>query len=262
MRNDGEDFLSALDEVVKSEPAFLRGLEGKLNTTIDSRDGMFSGHLEHYAKCGRSALDLLELSLSQSNGRKEKVKRILDFGCGFGRVTRWLAAAFTKAEIVAIDVDPKAVQAVKDLLKIRAQQICRDWTDLPRERFDIIWIGSLCTHLDEKRCAVLLTKLYKLLEPNGIIAVTTHGAYVETRLRGREKTYGLTEYQIGKLLDEYHSSSFGFVEYSEIKEYGISLAKPQRVFELMVGANLRPIIFLERGWIRHQDFFAAKPEHG
>src|SRR5262249_35394045 len=148
------------------------------------------------------ALDLLELSLSQSNRRKEKVKKILDFGCGFGRVTRWLAAAFTKAEIVAIDVDPKAVQAVKELLKIRAQQICRDWTDLPREQMDIMWISRLCTYFDEQRNAMRFKKLYKLLGPKGIIAVTTHGAYVEPRVRGREKTYRLAELKVGALRDD------------------------------------------------------------
>ena len=39
----------------------------------------------------------------------QEVRRVLDFGCGHGRVMRVLRAAFPDAELVACDIDQDAV---------------------------------------------------------------------------------------------------------------------------------------------------------
>jgi SAM-dependent methyltransferase len=253
----GRDLCETLGEILKKEPAFLRGLEGVLTTPIDDQDTMCDGDLGYYARCGRSALDMLELSRQCLGKKKQKIARVLDFGCGYGRVARWLCAAYPAAQVVGIDVDSNAVQSVARDLGMRAQLVEADWSNLPKERFDVVWIGALFNHLTEERVGELLTRTFDLLMPGGLVGITTHGAHVANRIRSGEKRYGLTEEQSKVLIGAYEQKAFGFVTYERMPQFGISIIKPARIMEFMGAARLTPLLFVERGWVGHHDYFAG-----
>jgi trans-aconitate methyltransferase len=68
------------------------------------------GHSEpnygHYFSVGASALNTLLATISVA---QTIPKTILDFGCGGGRVTRWLRAAFPTADLVAREQRDKSL---------------------------------------------------------------------------------------------------------------------------------------------------------
>jgi spermidine synthase len=47
------------------------------------------------------------------------LKKILDFGCGCGRVTRWAADSLPNSQIFAVDIDPDVINwCKKELINI------------------------------------------------------------------------------------------------------------------------------------------------
>jgi SAM-dependent methyltransferase len=121
---------NAVDQIVARRTDFLSGVSN-LNTSIHPGDGMLGNDevgLQYYFQCGRSALDLIDRSLLCADRPRHRIRNVLDFACGFGRVTRWLVAAFPHAEDVGCDVDARSVQAVRDNLGVTAHVIKPDWS--------------------------------------------------------------------------------------------------------------------------------------
>ena len=67
----------------------------------------------HYFYVGMSdllvVLNTLNIRSCYADGNRE-VERILDFGCGHGRVTRWLRAAFPEAQISIADLNDSGIR--------------------------------------------------------------------------------------------------------------------------------------------------------
>src|SRR4051794_27669420 len=75
---------------------------------ISTQDEMFDPlHVRHYFRVGLGALDCINNSLAVTG--KTAVHRILDFGCGHGRILRHLTKAFPDARITATDINRDGV---------------------------------------------------------------------------------------------------------------------------------------------------------
>ncbi len=99
--------------------------------------------------------------------------RILDFGCGWGRLTRFFCR----------DVDPGCLHACdpdEDLL-----QVCRrsrlpavlhhtgfDPGELPETGLDLAYAATAFTHLPEESAEACLTALHESLNPSGLLILT------------------------------------------------------------------------------------------
>jgi hypothetical protein len=77
-----------------------------VNPTIHPDDHMFKSNplLDDYEIVGESGLKVIHSALAMS--RKEAVYNVLDFGCGHGRVARYIRAMFPKANLSFSDIDP------------------------------------------------------------------------------------------------------------------------------------------------------------
>ena len=226
---------------------------------ISDRDGMMNpSSPTQYFSTGAAALALVQRAY-QSLPLRHCPRAILDFGCGYGRVFRWLRAAYPSSHFVCADIDSNALAFISETFQAETFPCSEDLSDLRIElEFDLIWIGSLFTHIDEQSCNDLISSLVRLLRPGGILAFTTHGHYVESRLRTKTKTYGLADSQVEILLDELRTTRYGYAPYRNMsRNYGISVAYPHYYFEILNRLGLEPLLFEARGWVRHQDFFAA-----
>lgn len=250
------DLNSQLQDIVRANPSFLAGLKQELITGVAAGDGMYSGDPAYYLRCGRSALDVISIAIERAGRKQEDFDAVLDFACGFGRVTRWLIAAFPAARVEGMDTNLKSVNAARALFGIPIHHVERDWRNVPEDQFDLIWVGSLFTHLSEEKSNVLLALMRRLLKPGGVLAATTHGEYVINRIETREKTYNLQEQAIEQILSQYKATRYGFCGYDYHPEYGISITSPDKFIEMARQAQLQPLVSIDRGWIQHQDFLA------
>ncbi|MFT4709656.1 MAG: SAM-dependent methyltransferase [Planctomycetota bacterium] len=106
-------------------------------------------------------------------------ERILDWGCGPGRVTAHLKALFPNAEIVGTDLDHEAVGwAAENHPGIEFVE-GEPEPPLPFDSgsFDLITGGSVFTHLTAKMQQAWMAELRRLLAPGGRALVTTLGSF-------------------------------------------------------------------------------------
>lgn len=232
-----------------------RALLAKVSSRIYPGDGMYHGDGTHYFKVGLSAIRCIDEALAGTNFTE--VQTILDFPCGSGRVLRFLRERFPAAEITACELDPGPVKfCVRTFGALPAfSALNLDEVVLPQS-FDLIWCGSLVTHLNERGILSLLRLFHRQLRTGGLMIFTTHGDFVPGRILRRDFDYGLTPEQIDRIGASYPETGYGFEDYAGEKDYGVSLTSPgwirRRVAEV---GGLREVYFKERGWDDHQDVF-------
>ena len=210
---------------------------------------------EHYFGCGRSALRCVRLAVAAAEC--PSVTRILDFPCGHGRVLRALAAAYPQAELHVSDLLTAGVDFC--VQNLRAVPIPTH-VDPARIRlqgpYDVIWVGSLFTHLDAPKWRAFFELFHSSLRVGGVCVFTTHGRRAAEMIRTQETSYGLAD--PASLLPGFGSAGFAYRSYSPADPgYGISLTSASWVLnELGRLAGSRVVLSLERGWADHQDVFA------
>ncbi len=232
-------------------------------TEVSPRDEMFSGNLEHYFDVGESARRVVENALATIGRPGSTVLRILDLPCGHGRVLRFLRAAFPHAELTACDLNHDGVDFCANQLGAIPVHSHTKPDEVPLSgAFDLIWCGSLLTHLSQARCAEFLSLFHRVLAPGGIAVVTLHGRHYERELASGRRTVDLPAAQIADLLRQYQAHGFGYVDYADASGYGFSLAHPRFTFEQLVPAlSWRIVGFHEQGWDQRQDVLVLQKPH-
>lgn len=232
-----------------------RELLSKVSRRIYYRDGMYTGDGRHYYQVGLSAIRCIDEALQRAG--LEDVGSILDFPCGGGRVLRFLVHRFPHAEITACELTRGSVEFCARTFGARPafSTVDLDEVSLGRE-FDLIWCGSLATHLNAAGIVALLRLFSRHLAEGGMMIFTTHGDFVQRRLPTRDFDYGLDQEQIDRIGRDYPQTGYGFEDYPGAKDYGVSLTSPEwiraRIREL---GGLREVSFHERGWDNHQDVY-------
>ena len=129
-----------------------------------------------YFQDGHAVLLSLEHYLDRLGRSLGALDRVLDFACGFGRVTRHLTHALGGDRVWASDIDRKAVDFVAREFgaKMFYSHTDPDEVAIPGS-FDVIFVGSLFTHLPHQSFGTWLKKLYRALDPNGTLVFSTNG---------------------------------------------------------------------------------------
>jgi SAM-dependent methyltransferase len=236
-----------------------------VSRTISSSDRMFNPENEnHYFYVGRSCLlticNILSARLSNAGGDLP-IRTFLDFGCGHGRITRWIRAAFRHAQIDVTDYDKTGVSWCVEQFNCRALE---DGV-VARSHYDFIWLGSVFTHLPENIVEPLLSDLLAALRPNGVLAFTSQGRYSVERMRDfnwekdnrRWMHYNLDRSNFEIVVSGYNRTGYGFVEYPRQKDYGVCIARPTWYADRVLCSNdLIQVFFQEKGCDNHQDVSA------
>ena len=102
--------------------------------------------------------------------------RILDFGCATGRVLRHFATLTPGAELRGIEINANYIAWSRENLPSSvwiSQGTVIPSIPFPDEHFDLIYAGSVFTHIDEFEEAWLL-ELHRVLKPTGVVVLTVH----------------------------------------------------------------------------------------
>jgi SAM-dependent methyltransferase len=100
--------------------------------------------------------------------------RVLDWGCGCGRVTRHFAGL--PVAVTGVDVDTETVGWCREHLTGTFRPIpLHPPTDLPSASFDLAIGVSIFTHLTEPVQFEWLAELRRLVRPGGVLLMTVHG---------------------------------------------------------------------------------------
>jgi SAM-dependent methyltransferase len=238
-------------------PERVRPYTASLNTDISEDDVMCQGNRHHYFSCGASALNCFLHALDIAG--VEKPNSILDFGCGAGRVTRWLRVAFPESTIHACDIRENDLEFVRQYCYATTWVSGIDVEALaPLGLYDAIWVGSVFTHLSADVSTNLFDKLMNWLTPKGVLVFSVHGRFVLHRASTGDNIYGLGE-EWGELLSSYEKTGFGYADYPLQNGYGISVSKSTWWINLIENrAEMRLVFLSEKAWDKHHDVIAVQ----
>jgi malonyl-CoA O-methyltransferase len=136
--------------------------------------------------------------------------RILELGCGTGRLTRQLADAFPGAAIVAVDISPAMVDATRTACG-RVHVVLDDaekYVRETRERFDLIVSNATVQWFEDTEST--LARARRLLDNRGLLAVATFGERTFLELRASfEAAYAVTGHRrANHMVDMYPVGAF------------------------------------------------------
>ena len=237
--------------------------ESAVNKQIAPADQMLSGALDqaHYFDCGRSALACIQKALATASIPPKRIKRILDLPCGHGRVLRYLKAAFPEVEIAACDLLRDGVDFCSSTFGATALYSSDEPEAIPLEpgSFDLIWVGSLFTHLDAPLWSRFLAVLRNALTPGGLLVFSTHGRDTYQRVLGGVWDNHLSYRRRTMLLYRYERTGFGYARYLGSEGYyGLSLSHPAWVTRQLTSlGGLRLVTLSETSWDDSHDVFAS-----
>jgi SAM-dependent methyltransferase len=104
----------------------------------------------------------------------QKAQRILDLGCGCGRIARHLPA-MTSADIHGADYNPRLVRwCAANLKGSFKRNSLHPPLPYPDQHFDIVYLVSVFTHLRAETQREWLAELRRVTRPGGVILITFH----------------------------------------------------------------------------------------
>lgn len=233
----------------------FESLDKEVIRTIAPPDQMFLNE-EHYFRVGRSALEWIDRALEAAHKPGGEVRSILDLPCGHGRVLRYLKGAFPQAELTACDLLKDGVDFCAETFGARPVYSDEDPTKIALERdaYDLVWVGSLLTHLDAQLWPTFLKVLCSGLRPGGVLVFTTHGRHTYDQFVRQNALPPSVVYS-------YERTGFGYADYAGAAGYGNSLSSAAWVFGQVERLDeIRLVLFSERAWDRNQDIFACVRE--
>ena len=233
---------------------------GNVMQEISPHDTMYQGgNKVHYFGVGQSALRCIKLAMLAASKDFSTVRNILDLPSGYGRVLRYLKAYFLHAHITACDIEQNAVDFCNKVFKAKPVYSKKRPSDIKiADKFDLIWCGSLLTHLNFDRWGEFIKFFHSVLNNKGILVFTTHGRFSVERIRTGDFTYGLSDDSLKILLNDFDSHGFGYLNYPDVDEFGISLSAPSYVLGMLENMiDLKLLLYYEKGWDDHHDVIAC-----
>jgi SAM-dependent methyltransferase len=172
---------------------------------------------------------------------------------------RWLRAAYPNAAVVASDIAEDGVAFCAEKFAATPWVSTTDFETLKTStKFDLIWAGSVITHLPERSASILLNKFISWLNPGGIVVFSSHG-----RAALGFQVYGPIDYVAGgnrtAAIGGYYRDGYGYADYPNSTGYGVSFIRIDwywRFFEGLSDVDL--VSVTERAWDFHHDVVAVR----
>jgi SAM-dependent methyltransferase len=208
----------------------------------------------HYRNVGMEACERIEQALAGTGRSWASVASLLDYGSGHARVLRWICAQQPHIDLTAADVNHQAVRFCSRAFGVRGMKVPAsvDRLRLP-STWDVIWVGSVFTHLSERDGLILLQKLRSALQPGGVLLFTTHGELIPERLA----EYGDRVRRAVADIEAAFLQNRVFFIPPDPFEGPVTFHSRTSVRHMIEQSGLRRIAHWPRGWDDHQDVWAV-----
>jgi SAM-dependent methyltransferase len=233
------------------------GIPGRIHPNDFMFDHASPEEVASYAERAGNVVANIEDSLAVGGRRYDDIERWLDFGCGYGRVIRFLVEHVPPDRIWASDVIKEGVDFCASEFGVHPLYSQPDLEALELEPFDFIYAISVLSHLNERNSRALLRLLGDALHPRGIAMFTTHGrrSLENPGLYGAE--YGERREEIARAVAA-HGMTFLPYAFTGGDDYGMAWHAREWVEETVAelhGEAVRLIRFVPHGLDDHQDVF-------
>jgi hypothetical protein len=253
---------NAIDLITRYHRA-MRNPDETISTSDEMWNGLGKDYAEyarlHYMYGGRSAMKCIVDALLVADAAPPK--SILDFPSAHGRVTRFLHQAFPESELWAGDLNAEGVDFCVERFGAKPFYSSTDLSAVtfPR-KFDLIWCGSLASHLPEDQCRTLFNLLIHTLEDDGILCITTCGTGMQYAHENIFKAIHEDGYE--KICRGLKANAFGFSPYSyrygnytSEDSYGMAFLYPSWIEKNVLNPEIQVLLYREKAWHGAQDMW-------
>lgn len=210
---------------------------------------------QHFFKVGGLKVFGEFMEAAGRHGISQSLNRILDWGCGCGRVTAHLMSIQDDPEVLGCDIDPFAIEWCNRHLQEGEFAVLGPLppAPYPDAHFDLIVSFSVFTHLARDVQHAWLQEMHRLLSPGGLFLATINGETVYSFAKGRLKVKfppsGIEDSVEDKTLvgiapEGYYRGTYQAKDYT-IREFG-------RYFQVLE--------YVERGAMNFQDLIVLRKE--
>ncbi|MEO8661440.1 MAG: class I SAM-dependent methyltransferase, partial [Bryobacteraceae bacterium] len=224
-----------------------------LNSTSSQDVARYVDGTTNFIQILEHAMELCGRDLGSASG-------ILEIGCGYGRIVRALPEKITPDRIYVCDVIEEASDFCAREFGVRKANGDEIGTTL-RECFDVVYLLSVFTHLDEEHITQLWQKITQSLRPGGILVLTLHGPSSAAQMENYGKHW---EQQKPGILDTLNKTGYYYEKYNYYSEnYGMSWFSRDRFMNLIgkmapPSIQMAPVYFGEAALDGHQDVFVFR----
>ncbi|RAK57174.1 hypothetical protein DJ018_04270 [Phenylobacterium deserti] len=113
--------------------------------------------------------------VGQVFGGFDKLGTVLDFASGYGRLTRVLTQKLAPSQVFVSDIYAEAIAWQARTFGVNAVPSAPSPSEFRHDlRHDIVFVGSLFSHLPTELFHAWLARLYSLVAPGGVLAFSVH----------------------------------------------------------------------------------------
>lgn len=132
-----------------------------------------------YMESALRTFDVYRQLIDAHCGGFANVRSVLDFGSGYGRVTRSLVQRMPRERIWVADIYPGAMAWQQRLFGVNTVLSAKDPDRFALdEEFSLVFVGSVFSHLPDTLFQRWLKRLYRLVARDGILAFSVHGEQI------------------------------------------------------------------------------------
>ena len=197
-----------------------------------------------YMRTGFEACRVLEHALAKTGRSLSGSPSLLEFACGYGRVTRFLAQRVDPQRITSCDVLSSAVAYVQEHFGVQGLVSRTDPEEIELGGpYDVIFVASLFSHLPRHRFEQFLGLLSRALKPDGLLLFSTHGQKIVPEVTKDPSGFTFEPMSESAILDT--------------AEYGATFVDPKLVTAIARAQGIAASAYLEREMWQHDLHFVS-----
>lgn len=181
--------------------------------------------------------------------------RILDFGCGWGRIIRFFLKDVLADHLYGIDVDPEMISLCRQHVHYGNYSVCNPVppTEFSDASMDIIYAYSVFSHLAEPVHIKWIEEFSRILKPGGLLVATTEGRhFIEFCKSLRGKKHDLAWFN--GIANAFVDTEAALADYDRGKFlYSPTGGGPSRPSSFY-GEAVIPRAYIEREWTKYLEF--------
>jgi SAM-dependent methyltransferase len=135
--------------------------------------------MDWFRRSGQMSVKDIEVAVSKVGRKLTDFRRVLDFGCGCGRILSWMQRSVPSHKLCGVDIDREAIEWLQPNLPDIDLRATDPLPPLPFQdhEFDLVYCHSVFTHLDEHYQDSWLEELRRVTCPGGILVLTFSGEH-------------------------------------------------------------------------------------